>query len=95
MLSNENPNPHTQTTDNFVATLTEIKSRNLASRLVKYEHNPDPREAPSPAQGIAVRRIVLTDRRIAVDQQCKDHNDAVTSLGQGSDWLRALQESRI
>jgi hypothetical protein len=87
-LSNENPNPNTQTIDAYSATLTDIKTKNLADRLVQYEHNPDPREAPNPNAGIRIRRIVPMPSRVLVDEACKNHNSAVASLGVVGEYTR-------
>lgn len=78
MLSNEST-PNTATIDVYRATLTEIHTRNLASRLVGYEHNPDPREAPNPNAGIRIRRV--TPFVVHVDRACQDHNSRVSGIG--------------
>jgi hypothetical protein len=88
MLSNENPNPNTATIDAYTATLADIKTRNLANRLIQYEHNDSPRDgydAPNPAHGIRIRRIdlekSLSASRIPVTQECSDHNSRVAGVG--------------
>ncbi len=86
-LSNEQP-PNTQAIDAYSATLTAIKTKNLANRLVQYEHNPDAREAPNPAHGIRIRRIVPRPSRVLVDEACKKHNSAVSSLGVEGEYSR-------
>lgn len=85
MLSEEKPsNPATVAA--YRATLDEIAARSLASRLVKFEHNPDPREAPDPAKGIRIRKIV--PYRVVVDRSCQDHNLAVYTLGREGEYTR-------
>jgi hypothetical protein len=84
-LSSESPNPNTATIDAYEAALIERQARNLADRLVTYEHNPDPREAPSPALGVHIRRIDLEKSlrlsRTPVTQECKEHNAMVSGVG--------------
>jgi hypothetical protein len=95
-LSNENPNPNTQTADDYRATVDQMHARNLASRLITYQHNDDPREAPSPAPGIRIRNAIDIERslrmsRILVTEECKDHNTSAASLGAGAEWLASWQ----
>jgi hypothetical protein len=84
MLSNETL-PNTETADSFRETINEIRTKNLADRLVKYEHNPDPREAQNPNVGIRIRRIDLEKSvargRVPVTQECADHNSRVSGVG--------------
>jgi hypothetical protein len=83
-LSNETP-ASTEVVDKFRETINEIRTKNLADRLVKYEHNPDPREAPNPNRGIRVRRIDMEKSvargRVPVTQECADHNSRVSVVG--------------
>jgi hypothetical protein len=97
MLSNESQSPHTQTADDFRATVDQMHARNLADRLIKYEHNPDPREAADPSKGIRIRRPVLVLRSdgINVSEECKAQSLATATLGQGEEWLRSWQNPRI
>jgi len=88
MLSNENQNPHTQTIEDYQATLNQMHARNLADRLVTYEHNPSPHEAPDPAKGVHVRRIVPIRPSVINKTQCQHHNTAVQSLGQAGEYTR-------
>jgi hypothetical protein len=71
--------------DKFRQTLNEISTKNLADRLVKFEHNDDPREAPNPNVGIRIRRIDLAKSiargRVPVTQECADHNSNVSGVG--------------
>ena len=85
-LANENKTPHTETAQKYVDGLAQQQAKNLASKLVKFESNRDPREAPSPAQGVHIRRIV--PYRVIVDTRCKDHNSAVQSLGREGEFQR-------
>ena len=84
MLSNETL-PNTETADSFRETINEIRTKNLADRLVKYEHNDDPREVPNPNQGIRIRRIDLEKSvahgRVPVTQECAEHNSRVSGVG--------------
>jgi hypothetical protein len=80
MLSNENPNPNTQTIDSYRQTLDEIQARHLASRLVKFEHNPDPREAQNPNAGIRIR-VWKPFRYLPVPDDVKEQNSNAASLG--------------
>lgn len=85
-LANENPNPSTATVDNYIAAIDLRHAKNLSDRLIKYEHNPDPREAPNPNAGIRIRRQIdiersLTASRIPVTQECADHNSRVSGIG--------------
>jgi len=64
------------------------RAHTLAKKLMLFERNPEPmreREAPNPAHGIRIRRIVPMvpsgAGRVDVDQQCRDHNEYVSSLG--------------
>jgi hypothetical protein len=98
-LSNEAA-PNTAVIDAYRASIDERHARNLASRLITYEHNPDPREAPSPAPGIRIRRQIDIERslaasRIPVTQEVKTHNTSAASLGQGAEWLASWQNQRI
>jgi hypothetical protein len=86
-LSNEKP-PNTATLDAYQQTLINISTKNLADRLVTYQHNSDPREAPDPAKGIRIRRIVPLPSRVNVDDACKNHNSAVQSLGTTGEYSR-------
>jgi hypothetical protein len=91
MLSNDNQNRNTSTStiDNYVAQVNERRAKNLADRLVKCETNPDPREAPSPAGGIHIRRLV--PMHVPVDKSAQEHNSAISSLGAGDEWLALWQ----
>lgn len=82
-LSNENPNPSTATVDDYIAAIDIRHAQNLANRLIKYEHNPDPREAPDPSKGIRIRRprILVPVGRIEVSAECADHNSRVSGVG--------------
>jgi hypothetical protein len=98
-LSNEVP-PNTATVDAFRASLDERHARNLSDRLIKYEHNADWREAPSPAPGIRIRRQIDIERslaasRVPVTEEIKTHNTSAASLGAGEDWLRSWQNPRL
>jgi len=54
----------------------------LGTRLVGGECNPDPREAPNPAHGVHIRRIVpACGLRPNVSQEIKEHNSRVSSVG--------------
>src|ERR1700685_3790831 len=86
MLTNENKTPHTATADAYVDGLAQMRARSLANKLITYEHNPDAREAHSPAKGIRIRRIVPWHS--PVDTRCKDHNSAVQSLGKSGEYQR-------
>jgi hypothetical protein len=98
-LSNEAA-PNTAVIDAYRASIDERHARNLASRLIKYEHNDDWREAPSPAPGIRIRRQIDIERslaasRIPVTQEVKTHNTSAASLGMGEEWLASWQNQRI
>jgi hypothetical protein len=81
MLSNETP-PSTATLDAYQEALLQIKVKNLANALIRYEHNPDPREAPNPNRGVHIRRIVpACDLRPRVDEACAAHNAMVSGVG--------------
>jgi hypothetical protein len=79
-LSNERPQ-NTATLNGYRDTLARIAATNLANRLIRYEHNPDPREAPNPAHSVTRIRTLRPIVRVQVDDSCKDHNSAVASLG--------------
>jgi hypothetical protein len=79
-LSEENKNPHVQTAIDFRAQIDWRHARNLADRLVKCDHNPDPREAPNPAHGIRIRKIVPF-RHFPVTDEVKEHNANVSGVG--------------
>jgi hypothetical protein len=84
-LSNETA-PNTAVIDAYRASIDERHARNLASRLIQYTHNPDPREAPSPAPGVRIRRQIDVERslaasRVPVTQECADHNSRVSGVG--------------
>jgi hypothetical protein len=83
-LANETT-PNTQNVDAYQATLNELRAYNLASKLVTYEHNPDPREAANPAHGVRIRRIdlekSLAASRTPVTRECADHNSRVSGVG--------------
>jgi hypothetical protein len=86
MLSNENPNPNTQTVDDYRAAIDMRHAKNLSDRLINYEHNPDPKEAPDPAPGVRIRRQIDVERslaasRVPVTQECSDHNSRVSGIG--------------
>jgi hypothetical protein len=78
--------PNTATIADYIATVDEIRARNLASRLVSYEHNPYPGEAQNPAHGVHIRKIV--PYRVHVDKSAQDHNLAVQTLGQQGAYTR-------
>jgi hypothetical protein len=84
-LSNETA-PSTAVIDAYRASINERHARNLASRLITYTHNPDPREAPDPSKGIRIRRQIDVERslaasRVPVTQDCADHNSRVSGIG--------------
>jgi len=84
-LSNEAA-PNTAVIDAFRAAIDERHARNLSDRLIRYEHNPDPREAPSPAPGVRIRRQIDVERslaasRVPVTAECADHNSRVSGVG--------------
>jgi hypothetical protein len=98
-LSNETA-PNTAVIDAYRASIDERHARNLASRLIQYEHNPDPREAPSPAPGVRIRNAIDIERslaasRIPVTKEVAEHNTNSASLGQGAGWLASWQNQRI
>lgn len=81
-LSNEAA-PYTQVVDDYRASIDIRHAQNLADRLVKFEHNPDPREVANPNTGIRIRRprLVAAPGRIAVTAECADHNSRVAGVG--------------
>ena len=84
-LSNEAA-PNTAVIDAYRASIDERHARNLASRLITYTHNPDPREAANPNAGIRIRRQINVERslaasRVSVTQECADHNSRVSGVG--------------
>jgi len=88
--------PHTQTIEQFQAVIAEQHARNLALRLLKYEHNPDPREAPNPNEGIRIRRKVTVSRfalRPEVTPDVADHNSNVSGVG-NSEIFKHLWEGK-
>jgi hypothetical protein len=87
MLSNEGT-PNTQTVDAYRATLNEMHARNLADRLVTYEHNPSPHEAPNPAHCVRIRRVVPLRPNVINKKQCEQHNQAVYTLGLQGEFTR-------
>jgi len=82
-LSNENQNPNTTTTDDYRGELAVMQTRRIASKLIKYEHNPDPRELPNPALTTTPIRTkqTLIPMRVRVDASCADHNSRVSAHG--------------
>jgi len=78
-LSNENQ-PQTQVSEAYRFALDSMAAARLASKLIQFTHNPDPREAGSPASGIRIRRI-KPEPAPWVDQECQNHNSAVQSHG--------------
>jgi hypothetical protein len=90
MLPNEKA-PHTATVETYLGDLALIAAKKLGSALVLGEHNDNPLApmpsptASNPAHGVNIRRIDLEKSiarsRVPVDQQCKDHNSAVQTLG--------------
>jgi hypothetical protein len=95
-LSNETA-PNTAVIDAYRASIDERHARNLASRLIRYEHNPDPREAPDPSKGIRIRRPILAFRSgdVNVSEECKAQSLATATLGQGEEWLASWQNPRL
>jgi hypothetical protein len=85
-LSNENQ-PQAATTEAYTFALDAMKAARLASQLIKYEHNPDPRELPNPAHPGATRvrtlsiESTLIPMRVRVSQSCAEHNSRVSSHG--------------
>ena len=77
-LSNESQ-PSTQTAEEYIGELAQMSAKRLASQMIQYTHNPDPREAVSPAHGVHIRKLVPIRPRVADD--VKDHNSAVSNLG--------------
>ena len=76
---------YNEVVDKFRQTLNEISTKNLADRLVNYEHNPDPREAQNPNVGIRIRRIDMEKSvargRVPVTAECAAHNSRVSGVG--------------
>jgi hypothetical protein len=81
-LSNESQ-PNTAVIDAYRASIDERHAKNLSNRLIKFEHNPDPREAPNPNTGIRIRRprLVPAPGRIEVSAEVSDHNSRVSGIG--------------
>ena len=83
MLSNENPNSLNEADLLAIQRDTLRKARSLGTALVNFEHNENPmreREAVNPNQGIKIR-VLRPFRYLPVDQDCKDHNSLVSSVG--------------
>ena len=78
-LSNEGQ-PNNATAEEYQFTLDSMRVARLASQLIRYERNDDPREAPNPAHGVHIRRLVPVTRT-PVDDHCKTHNSNTEDLG--------------
>ena len=88
-LSNENPNPQTQVSEAYTFELDSMAAARLASKLIQFTHNPDPREARNPAHPGATRvRRIAPEPEPWVDQECQDHNSAVSSHGARGRYAR-------
>ena len=87
-LSDENPTPQTQTTETYAFELAAMKAARMASQLIQYEHNPDPRELPHPATPGATRVRMLVPLHVHVDSSCQDHNLAVSTHGAKGKYAR-------
>ena len=82
-LSNETA-PNTQPTEQYLFDLARQKADLLASKLIRYEHNPSPYELPNPAHGVRIRKwrpTVSHPYRVEVSEECAAHNDIVANLG--------------
>jgi hypothetical protein len=87
-LSNETT-PQTQVSEAYAFELAAMRAKRIANELIKYEHNPDPREAQNPAHPGATRVRTLSTLiplRVHVDKACADHNSRVSSHGAVAQW---------
>jgi hypothetical protein len=87
-LSDESPNPQTQVSADYRFELDAMQAKRIADQLIKFEHNPDPREARNPAHPGATRVRTLVPLHVHVDKSCQDHNLAVSSMGTKGKYAR-------
>jgi hypothetical protein len=84
-LSNERQ-PDTATIEAYRDQLARIAATNLADRLIRFERNPDAREAENPAHSVTRIRVLRPIVRVQVTDDVKDHNTSVSNLGGNAEW---------